>query len=567
MTIKISSQKFLTSRYQQYPLYRDVIIPLIDWALEANETQLDYITGKYTNYLNLDKQVAIELINELGYGYILDAVSLTTDDARIIFGYLKLFHTIKGTKQGLRFVIELLGYDKEEIEWFENQNQLLFTSYSREQLMGDVPIPGGIPVDPYVYKVNLTINLENLSIDKLRKFKKFSRNYVYDVLLLFITLKINLFNLTFINAGFIRRKLTSNGTALTYFTSGGFIRRRYYQEYNPPPVPTDPIVYIQFNNYSNFRVIDSSLNNNDFIEVVDNANAIVDIEFFGNTQDSSPNGNDFTVLTNSVFTLVPLINIQFQNDSTDSSPNGNNLLEVLISSPFPSSITGSWGTLPLNYTYVFSPQYTGDLINYGSSSGSPAYLDRRSSGDNYPQWINDNGSWGLNFTNSPYAGLRIPLDNFPSSNSKVTYICVGKITNNTGSFIFSNIADASVNGESLGTGLIGDVALFGRNGPTGEGYYTNQSLLNNTVDSIFTISVDYALNTVSIVSNQTTKTTNTNGNFISANVNNIDAVIGSARINGTWTGGTSDLIIKKLAIIYDTLSDAQIKELHNILGF
>ena len=90
---------------------------------------------------------------------------------------------------------------------------------------------------------------------------------------------------------------------------------------------------------------------------------------------------------------------------------------------FPTSITGSWGTLSLNYSYVFNPQSSGDLTNYGSSGGTAPYLDRRNSGDNYPTWVNDSGVWGLDFHNSNYSGIRVPLDNFPSSDQKITIIC------------------------------------------------------------------------------------------------------------------------------------------------
>lgn len=176
----VSSKSFITGHLRDYPLYKDVIIPLTDWVLNATEDQFKYITNKYSNYLELDEVVATELISELGYGYLLDAIILNSTDRRIILSYLKLFHLLKGTEDGLRFVFELLGYTYSELEWFENANTEIF--FSRRQLMGLDPLPVDLPTEPYTFKVMITILLNDYNSVKLSKFKKFTRYYVYPVL-------------------------------------------------------------------------------------------------------------------------------------------------------------------------------------------------------------------------------------------------------------------------------------------------------------------------------------------------------------------------------------------------
>lgn len=235
---------------------------------------------------------------------------------------------------------------------------------------------------------------------------------------------------------------------------------------------------------------------------------------------------------------------------------------------FPATISGSWGTKTLNYNYVFSPQSSGDLTNYGSSTGTAPYLDRRNSGDNYPAWVNSEGSWGLDFSSSPYSGVRIPLNNLPSTNVKSTIIVIAKLKSNLQAYVLMNPSDTVLHGEDteIGGSAYG-ISLYGRNGAIGEGYSTNDFNFNSINDMIATVSVDYSNNTATIVNNDNVNSILKNGNFITYNSNNIDALLGTSWINGNFIGTPQDIIIKKVAVIYDTLSDIQILELHRLMGF
>ena len=250
----------------------------------------------------------------------------------------------------------------------------------------------------------------------------------------------------------------------------------------------------------------------------------------------------------------------------------SNIIEVPNIIQFPTSITGAWGTKTLTYDYIFNPQSIGDFTNYGSISGTIPYLDRRSSGDNYPTWINESGIFGLDFSNSPYGGLRVPSNNFSSNPNKITIIVLGRITQSSPSpfFIASNINNNSgINGLSLSTDTPMNIYLVARNGNSTDRYFSdNSTAIFTTSDCMFTFSVDLTNNTKDFVKNQSTISTTEDIDQINfLGDPSIDMVIGSNWQFATWGGGDTKLIIKKIAILNDKLTDAQIKKIHEIMGF
>ena len=173
----VDSLKFLPMKYRQHALYKDVIVPILNHLLSLHEDRFDFIAGKYSNYLNISEAVATELVSEMGYQYIADIAKLDTNDIRILFGYLKLFQLLKGSKDGLNFILSkyLSGYQIKEVEWFENPTGYLditntnpdFAPLTRQQLMGDVAL--GIPdiaCDPYTYKMTVFEDLSNVNFEQ-----------------------------------------------------------------------------------------------------------------------------------------------------------------------------------------------------------------------------------------------------------------------------------------------------------------------------------------------------------------------------------------------------------------
>lgn len=285
-----------------------------------------------------------------------------------------------------------------------------------------------------------------------------------------------------------------------------------------------------------------------------------------------------TITQNFDFSLYPPIynnyyyrvRATFGGGSTPSS--WSNIINVEVSNGFPTSITGAWGTKTLTYDYIFNPQTSGDFTNYGSISGTIPYLDRRNSGDNYPTWINESGDFGLDFSNSPYGGLRVPSNNFSSNPSKITIIVLGRITQSSPSpfFVASNINNNSgINGLSLSTDTPMNIYLVARNGNSTDRYFSdNTTAIFTTSDCMFTFSVDLTNNTKDFVKNQSTISTTEDIDQINfLGDPSIDMVIGSNWQFGAWGGGDTKLIIKKIAFLNDKLTDAQIKKIHEIMGF
>lgn len=323
----VSSSSFLTGAFRKYPLYKDIIIPLVDWALDSSEVQFQYITGKYLHYQTLDVALAQELIRELGYGYILDAVILDTTDARIIFGYLQLFHQLKGSKEGIQFVLSLLGYEFTEVEWFQNPDTLAF--YSRDQLMGETPLPAALATPPYTFIVNLLLNLNQYDAVKIRKIIKFSRFYVYDILRLVINILIDFAHLEQGIGIFIDKTVQTEQLVPTIFANLGiFIDKDIV--FTGDPISLPPVPVILFTHDFN-SLLDQTIHNNDWLPDNYVPNALFQHNL-NDLLDQTSNNNNW-LLDSTDVTLLPLFRHNFNNLSDQTVHNNNWLSDSTDVSP------------------------------------------------------------------------------------------------------------------------------------------------------------------------------------------------------------------------------------------
>ena len=141
----------------------------IDWLLSVDYPDSDKLADRFNSirnkYINL-QDVPIEdvyaIINESGYSYITDILSLSDDSLRTFVSFLNFIHQNKGTKRGLEFVFKLLQMDYEITEWFDM-----------------TPIG-----EPMTFNINLLSfspnNIGGLQI--INKLIVFCHNYVYPVL-------------------------------------------------------------------------------------------------------------------------------------------------------------------------------------------------------------------------------------------------------------------------------------------------------------------------------------------------------------------------------------------------
>lgn len=312
----ISSQKFFPVNWRKYPLYKDIVIPLIDHVLELTEEKFKYINDKYKDYQSMEVSVAEELISELGFGYVLDGVTLDSEDARIIIGYLKLFHLLKGSNDGFKVILDLLGYDYEHLEWFKIDAN---TAYTRQQLMDVGYLP--IDSDPYTFKVVLNLILGDIDFEQLRKLKSFSRHYIYSVLSLFMKISFDLAEINITFAGFVDQKydqtsiLSVMGVNFSGFADQNFVS---------PQIA--PISLFQHEFFSGLA--DDSISNNDYVEQINNVdlNYLFEHQFMFNLNDT--NGSYTYIEDNTdVFRSALLFEHTFTNNLNDESALNNDYVE------------------------------------------------------------------------------------------------------------------------------------------------------------------------------------------------------------------------------------------------
>lgn len=144
----------------------DYLIQLESSKPNSFEKIIGDISNKYTSYFDLSEDAINELISESGYGYLVDlGINLGTSELAIFYSYLKLIHLLKGTRQGLEFVFQLLGYEASIVEWWENSN---ISPKPMQVLTFDVVIK--------------LINQQNLTSEQIKKIRVFTRFYVYPLL-------------------------------------------------------------------------------------------------------------------------------------------------------------------------------------------------------------------------------------------------------------------------------------------------------------------------------------------------------------------------------------------------
>lgn len=236
---------------------------------------------------------------------------------------------------------------------------------------------------------------------------------------------------------------------------------------------------------------------------------------------------------------------------------------------FPSSITGSWGTLSLSYGFIFNPASSGDFTDYSQYNRSVAFFG---SGTN-PTWIEHNNQWGLDFSSSNNKGLSFVADSNLISNTENTFIIE-----------FANLTDPSVPQGLFTVWISGGIAIS-----TGGGSDTSKIFVNTTNDfgsnhqvktnnsQIGTAIISYSIKCQSgaedylLVRNQITQSlTGTAITDISSfrNINGIRAIIGNFYSDGNFMSNAQFRgVIKRFAIIKQKLTDAQIKEIHRLMGY
>lgn len=141
----------------------------VDWLLSVDYPYSDKLAqrfysvkSKYRNLKDIPLEDVYALINEFGYGYIVDTLYLDEDAVRTFLSFINFIHINKGSRKGFEFALKLLEIDFQLSEWYEQT-------------------PTGEPH-------TISLDLVSFSPTKVRGFEvidkivNFARNYIYPVI-------------------------------------------------------------------------------------------------------------------------------------------------------------------------------------------------------------------------------------------------------------------------------------------------------------------------------------------------------------------------------------------------
>ena len=159
---------------------------MMDHIIQNFEKELEDTRYKYSGPEVVRQEVIEEIVIELGFSYIQQIMSTITNfEFNQLLQFLSLINLLKGSRDGLSLILNLLGFDSVIYEWWE------------------LTPPG--PVDTF----NLVVIVNSSNVPDLNatldKVKVFTREYVYPTLNI-VDFRFTLFvaskNITM--AGFVR---------------------------------------------------------------------------------------------------------------------------------------------------------------------------------------------------------------------------------------------------------------------------------------------------------------------------------------------------------------------------
>lgn len=155
------------------------------------------LKDKYNNIPSLDKDTLELIAKEFGYGYILDVLTLLSDDLVTFLGTIAVIHYLKGTRKGIEFVLDVLGFTYLIIEWFEFTNDPRLLRYFGVTNVSIYKTDNGSLITyaelPHTYFLRVYVDasksipsnesIELITDDIYAALITFLRHYVYPLLL------------------------------------------------------------------------------------------------------------------------------------------------------------------------------------------------------------------------------------------------------------------------------------------------------------------------------------------------------------------------------------------------
>jgi hypothetical protein len=151
------------------------IIDIINNLTAEQMLEFNDILLKYKDPYNITDQAAREVISEFGFDYITEIVeALSSEELGTLVTYMSLISSLKGHRDGLELIFNLLDFAYELVEWWETD---------KDRRKGPEPDAPTLEVDEWKLSINIAEsgNLENIFYTA-PKLRAFVQNYVYPVL-------------------------------------------------------------------------------------------------------------------------------------------------------------------------------------------------------------------------------------------------------------------------------------------------------------------------------------------------------------------------------------------------
>jgi len=141
------------------PIYEKVC-EMLDYVITNANEEFKDIKYKLSGPDAVSDEVIIEVINELGFSYITDIIdTLTGIEFNILLNFVSLLHLLKGHRDGLELILNILGFDFEITENWEASPKFA----------------------PYTFDISIFMNTTVVTdvLATLERLKTFAEHYVY----------------------------------------------------------------------------------------------------------------------------------------------------------------------------------------------------------------------------------------------------------------------------------------------------------------------------------------------------------------------------------------------------
>ena len=165
-----SAAYFFPEYWSSTPLYGEKIIPLIDYILSADYEKADTLANafylmenKYKNTADLPIECIKAIIEESGYGYVLELLGTDEESIRLLTYLLVLINQLKGTGLGIEVVLNLLRKDSDPMSLVTvgkpTINNGIVSDFSQENYI----FYEGFTVDSSAFDLTFAIRTGNLT--------------------------------------------------------------------------------------------------------------------------------------------------------------------------------------------------------------------------------------------------------------------------------------------------------------------------------------------------------------------------------------------------------------------